>query len=443
MQRLLMVGLNHTTAPLAVREKLAFSGEQRTSALAAFRARFADAEAVLLSTCNRVELYVARGVHGHPRAEEMVEFLAAFHCVPAPEVARHFYHKADRQAVCHLFSVTSSLDSMVLGETQILGQVRQAYDLARDASTAGSMLNPLFQRAIAVGKQVMSSTSLGEGRVSVASVAVDYARRVFDHFDDKTVLAVGAGKMTALVLEHFAAVHPGRLLVCNRDAARGARLAAEHSGAAVPFERLAESLILADIVISSTGAPHAIVTRAMFEQVIRQRRYRPVFLIDIALPRDIEAEVGQIENVYLYNIDDLQEVVSATQSQRAGAVAQAKAIVDQHVDEFAAWHRARQMGPIIERLYKRYQSMAADEVGRTVSKLGGVSPDEKEHLEELARRIVNKLLHGPIRTLRSSGSLGEADVHYLQAVEKLFGLADESEEQERGLAQEKSEQEQL
>src|ERR1044071_6594868 len=264
MHRLLLVGLNHTTAPLEVREKLVFQGEARSQALIAFRQRFADAEAVVLSTCNRVELYVARTVHGHPREEEMIEFIAGFHEIPSVDLAHYVYRKTDRDAAAHLFSVASSLDSMVLGETQILGQVREAYDAARHAVCAGPLLNTLFQRALAVGKEVMSQTALAEGRVSVASVAVDYARRIFDHFGDKTVLSIGAGKMAQLVLQSFQALRPGRLMICNRDPSKSEALATQFAGESAVFEKLIEHIVAADIVISSTGATQPIIPPAHF-----------------------------------------------------------------------------------------------------------------------------------------------------------------------------------
>src|SRR5256714_11930822 len=232
MHRLLVVGLNHTTAPLAVRETLVFDEQQAADALRKLREKFPEAEAVLLSTCNRVEMYVSRSVHGHPREEEMIEFLAGYHGLPPAKVAGHFYRKADKIAAGHLFAVASSLDSMVLGETQIVGQVRQAYDIAREIGAAGAILNPLFQRALAIAKRVMSETSLAEGRLSVASVAVEYARRIFDSFNDKTVLCIGAGKMGSLVLQGFAALSPGKLLLANRDPAKADALAAQFHGQA-------------------------------------------------------------------------------------------------------------------------------------------------------------------------------------------------------------------
>jgi glutamyl-tRNA reductase len=423
MQRLLLLGLNHTTAPLEVREKLGFNSTQRAAALQRFKQDFPQCELVLLSTCNRVEFYAARETHAHPKAQEMAEFLSAFHSIPLDAFQAHLYEKSERAVVEHLFAVASSLDSMVLGETQILGQVRQAYDAARDQGTARAMLNPLLQQAAAVAKQVMHETGLAEGRLSIASAAVDYARRIFDHFQDKTVLSIGAGKMANLVLRGFVGLAPGRLLICNRDRTKAVELAKEFNGEVADFENLDANLGAVDIVITSTGSSQPIITRRRFKDVLRRRRYRPIFLIDIAVPRDVEADVGKFENVYLYNLDDLQQVVSQTQQGRTGSVEAAQKIITSAVDEFVRSHRARAMGPVIDRLYKRYHALAQDEVARTVNKLPNVSDDEREHLEELARRIVNKLLHDPVQAIRTVDELHAPANQYLHAMEQLFKLA--------------------
>jgi len=423
MNRLLLLGLNHTTAPLELRERLAFNPQQRADALNRFRRRFPNCELVLLSTCNRVEFYLARAVHEHPRAEELIDFLAESHSIPSADFARHVYQKSDVDMVRHLFHVASSLDSMILGETQILGQVRDAYDASAQLGSAGTSLNPLFQRALAAAKQVMHDTPLTEGRLSVASVAVDYARGIFDRFVDKTVLSIGAGKMAQLVLRHFRELQPGKLLVCNRDPAKALALANEFQGQQVPFDRLEHHLVAADIVLTSTGAPHAIITRAQFEGLRKRRRYRPLFIIDIAVPRDVEPGVGDVDGVYLYNLDDLQDVVSKTQSQRKDVIASAHAIVEQHVEGFAVWHRQRELGPAIRRLHDRYHGIAKDEVARTLNKLPNLSPAEREHLEELSRRIVNKLLHDPVQALRNADQSHIPAAQYLHALEKLFQLS--------------------
>jgi glutamyl-tRNA reductase len=428
MQRLLLLGLNHTTAPLDVREKVAFSTEQARHALQSFRDKFPDSECVLLSTCNRVELYISREVHGHPRADEMAEFLSHFHAVQVSQLRPHLYEKDGRAAIEHLFTVASSLDSMVLGETQILGQVRGAYELATAAQTTGAQLNPLFQRAIAVGKQVMHETALNEGRLSVASIAVDYAKRIFDRFSDKTLLCIGAGKMTQLVLRHFSELKSARQLICNRDPAKAEKLAAEFAGEAVPFEFLTDHLAAADIVITSTGATRPILTREQFAGILKVRRYRPIFIIDIAVPRDVEASVGELDSVYLYNLDDLQQVVMGTLTQRSTEVDGAQAIVSRHVEDFLAWNRSREMGPIIDQLFKRYHAIAREEVARTVNKLPNLTEAEREHLEDLARRVVNKLLHDPLKTLKESDGAHGSTAPYLHALTKLFQLPEPPED---------------
>jgi glutamyl-tRNA reductase len=422
MQRLLLLGLNHATAPLDVRERLAFSAQERLAALDALREKFPGVEAVLINTCNRVELYAARAVHGHPRHDEMIAFLADLRRVPVAAFAAHAYEKSERDVIGHLFAVSASLDSMVIGETQILGQVRNAYDAARAIGSAGPSLNPLFQRAIAVGKQVLSETRIAEGRLSVGSVAVDCAGRIFDHYDDKTVLCVGAGKMATLVLQSFHALRPGKLLICNRDVGKAEALAKRFGGLAAPFDRLADHLVAADVVVTSTGAPHPIITRRDFEPLRRARRYRPIFFIDIALPRDVEAAVGEIENCYLFNLDDLQQVVAATHNQRGEAIEHARRIVSEQVDRYVSWTRVRELGPMIDKLYQRHHELAREEVERIVNKLPDASAVERQHLEELARRIVNKLLHDPVKTLRQSDSPHALGQTYLHAMEKLFQL---------------------
>jgi glutamyl-tRNA reductase len=429
VQHLILLGLNHTSAPLELREKLAFDAPRRAAALAALRQRFDQCEAVILSTCNRVELYVARAPHGHPRHADLVQFLAEFHQVLAEDLSPHTYEKSERDVVKHLFTVASSLDSMVVGETQILGQVREAYGEAVQAEAAGSLLHPLFQRAVAVGKEVMTETSLAEGRLSIATIAIDYARRIFDGFSDKTILIIGAGKMGSLLLANLAALSPGKLLISNRDPAKAQKLAEKFNGDVAPFERVEEYLAAADIVVSSTGAEKPILTRKLFERVMRARRYKPVFLIDIAVPRDIAPEVGELENVYLYNLDDLQQVASATQGQRTAAIQDATKIIEEHVRQFTAWNRARLLAPFIDQLYRRSHAQAQEELARAIAKLPPVSAEERQHLEEVTRRIVNKLLHDPVQMLRQAEGLHAPMTQYMHAMEKLFRLdADEAED---------------
>jgi glutamyl-tRNA reductase len=422
MHQLLLLGLNHNTAPLELRERLAFGHEQARQAVVDLRQRHPDTEFVLLSTCNRVELYAARA--GTPDADALAADLARLRGVPEDAFRSHTYTHRGHDAVRHLFHVVCSLDSMVLGETQILGQVRAAYETASAGGAAGALLNPLFQRAAAVGKQVMSQTKLNEGRVSVASVAVDLARQIFENFADKTILTVGVGKMTRLVLTSFKELHAGRLLIANRDASKAMALAEKFGGQASGLDALDEQLVAADIVITSTGATEPIITAKQFNKLRKARRFRPIFLIDLAVPRDVEAAVGEIENVFLYNLDDLQQVVRNTMATRGDAVEAARKIVEEHVEQFGQWHRQRTLGPVIDRLYTKYHDLARAELDKTLARLPNVSDEEREHLRELTRRIVNKLLHEPIRNLRHADQHTGAQQPYLHALERLFGLGE-------------------
>lgn len=428
MNPLLVLGLNHTTAPLELRERLAFTADQTAVALSLLQQKFPGTEAVLLSTCNRVELYCSHESHAGPTAEDLTRFLADFHQLDPALFQPHLYSKTARSAVEHLFTVTASLDSMVLGETQILGQVRDAYDAAVAAHSTGSALNPLFQRAISVGKQVMRETPLAEGRVSIASVAVDFARRIFDHFHDKTILSIGAGKMAGLVLQSFYALAPKQLLIANRDAAKARQLAQKFNAESFPLENISLALERVDIVISSTGSTRPIVSAEEFAAVHRRRRYRPMFLIDIALPRDIDPAIANFENVYLYNIDDLQQVVTHTRTQRQGSIEPATQIVAAAVEDFVRAHHVRQLGPFIDQLYQRYHALAQEELARTFSKLPNITDAERAHLQELARRIVNKLLHDPVRALRHADQTHAQPQQYLHAMEQLFKLNPASED---------------
>ena len=415
MTDLVLIGLNHTTAPLDVRERLALAPQRAFEAITAWQATLGG-EVVILSTCNRVELYLAGGA----TREAAVAFLANFHQTPAEAFASHLYESHGRAAVEHLFNVASGLDSMVLGETQILGQVRTAYEASRQAGATGPVLNPLFQRAVTVGKEVLSTTALGEGRLSVASVAVDYAKRIFDHFTDKTVLCLGTGKMTRLVLGGFAQLKAGRVLVASREQSRADALAGQFGGVGVTMDDLDRHLVAADIVIASTGATRPVVTRKQFAGLMKKRRYRPAFFLDIAVPRDIEPAVGDIDGVYRYDLDDLQQAVSQTLAGRGGAVDAARAVVHRHVDAYAAWHRQRDVGPLIDAIYARANEIARAEIERTLGRLL-VDDAGRLQVEQLVHRVVQKLLHGPVSQLKRAHDNREGQA-YLHAVERLFQI---------------------
>ena len=437
--RLMVLGLNHKTAPLEVRERLAFTADDCRAALASLRQEYGSAEAVLLSTCNRVELYLARPLHGQPTVETAAAFLARQRGLDPSAVQGHLYHHEDRAAIEHLFFVASSLDSMVLGETQILAQVKAAYQLGVESGTVGGhdpsagavgddtggadprLFHSLFQRAIAAAKEVHDSTELSSGRLSIASVAIDLARGVFDRFEDKTVVCIGAGEMANLMLTHLRDLKPKRLMITNRSFGRAETLAREFNAEPVAISELPELLVEADIVLTSTGATEPVVTEGMFKALLKRRRYRPVVMIDIAVPRDIEAAVGKLSNVYLYNIDDLQDVASANRVKRDAAVADSAEIIKRHVDDFTGWLSSRDVGPVVKALYAHANGLAQGELELLFSRHLELTPEQRGAVEKMTHRLVNKLLHPPVNRI-TQHSEASGRPFLVAALRKLFGI---------------------
>ncbi len=428
--RTFVIGCNHRTAPLEVRERLAFDASAAANALRELRQRFVCAEGVLLSTCNRTELYLTRPMHGHPRIEEAVAFLAASRGIGVHEFGHSVYHYEDAEALRHLFRVACSIDSMVLGESQILAQVKAAWMLARDVGTAGRTLDAVFQRAIAVAKDVHTRTDLSVGRTSVGGTAIDFARQIFSRFDDKTVLLIGAGEMGEATLQHLLEMKPQRVLLANRTPARAEgvleRIVRPSGvrGEVVAFDRLPDHLVAADIVISTTGAPEPIVRRGPLEDLPERRRYRPLLMIDIAVPRDIEPEVGGLENVFVYNIDDLQSVADANVAARQKEIARCHEIIEGHVQEFAAWQRSRDVGPTIAALQKRFAEIGRQELDWALPKLSQASGHDRQVLEQMLHRVMQKILHGPTTFLRERAAGGHVG-NYVDVLRTLFGVRDD------------------
>ncbi len=420
---LLVLGVNHRTAPIAVRETLAFTPDQTTAALNALRHRFPNTEAVILSTCNRVELYLARPAADttEPTLDALTHFLADFHHLPPSELHAHLYFHEDRRMVEHLFSVAASLDSMVVGETQILGQVKQAYSHAAQSNSVGKIFHGLFQRAFAAAKDVHERTNLSAGRLSIASVAIDLARSVFDRFDDKTVLCVGAGKMASLMLRHLKDLQPQKLALINRSFLRAQTLAHEFAGQAHPFEDLDTLMTDADIILTSTNADTPIISESRFKSLLKPRRYRPVVIIDIAVPRDVESSVGQLSNVYLYNVDDLQEVAAGNKGKRDQEIALSRALLEEHVENFWKWFAARDVGPLVKALYEQCHALARAELDATFTRKPDLTPDERAELERLTHRLIGKILHRPISQLTTDPN---PDLHpaLAAALKQLFDL---------------------
>jgi glutamyl-tRNA reductase len=420
---LVVVGCNFRDTPLELRERLAFDGDKLPRALLDLSARY-GCEAVLLSTCNRVELYVGRPEDEHgPDAELIAEFIAEFHQLPLGQIRSHLHVQSSSAAVVHLFRVAASLDSMIIGEGQIAGQVRQAYETANSKETAGPLMHALFQHAFTVARRVRTETGIARGRVSVSSVAVDYVRKVFERFDDKTILVIGAGKMGELTLRHLRELQPQRILITNRSAKKAATMARGCGGTPVPWEQLDDALAAADIILSTTGAPEPIVTRKRFKQVLKRRSTGPKVIIDIAVPRDFDPRIHDGDRTFLFNIDDLKGIREQTLRERQEHVGPAEAIVDQEANQFARDWKRRRVGPIIRQLTDDFEHKKKEILQELFGHLNGRMTDEdRQFIEKAFSRLQNKILHGPISAL-SSETHQEASGHSLMdALRKLFRL---------------------
>jgi glutamyl-tRNA reductase len=416
------IGCNVASAAVELRERLAFDATKTQKALAELNARFA-AEAVILGTCNRVEIYVSRqetvaALH----APLMAEFLSEVHGVPASEIAPHLYEHADTAAAAHLFRVASGLDSVVVGEGQIAGQVKDAYEVAQKLTATGPLLNALFPAALRVSKRVRSETGIGEGHVSVSSAAVDFVRQVFDTFTDKTVLVIGAGKMGRLTLNHLAELHPAAVLVTNRSPEKAAASAQDCGGRVVPWEHLDDALVRADIVLSTTGAPEPIVSRQRFEDKVRPRREgRPLVVFDMAVPRDFDARLHDGDTVSVFNVDDLARVADQRMAERRRHLPAAEAIVEAEVAKFVKEWNTRQDGPVISRLTEEVNKVRDGVVAELLQKMNGkLTEADKAYIEGAFRLFQNRLLHGPIAALKESSREGHSGLR--EALRKLFGL---------------------
>jgi glutamyl-tRNA reductase len=427
---LLAVGCSYRTAPVAVRERLAFDDAQVARAHEELGERF-DCEAVILSTCNRVELYLGRVPDGRVpdgaplESAAVSEFLAGFHGLSAAEVRPHLYAHQQAAAVGHLFRVAASLDSLIVGEGQIAGQVKRAFECADRLASAGTLMNVLFRHARVVAKRVRTETGISQGHVSVSSAAVDYVRQVFDHFGDKTVLVIGAGKMGGLTLRHLRDLRPRRIWVTNRSPEKATAMAADCGGEAVPWDKLDDLLARADIVLSTTGAPEPIVTKERYKAV-RARRSGPVVILDIAVPRDFDPRIHDGDQTFLFNIDDLQRIKEATLAGRLKHVAAAEAIVDHEVRRFLADWARRRNGPVIARLTQEFEAHRQEVMRELFAHLNGVLSDaDRKHIEGAFRLLQNRFLHGPISALAEESHAPLAAPHghtLLDALRKLFRL---------------------
>jgi glutamyl-tRNA reductase len=429
--RLLALGVDHRSAPAAVREALAFDAAKYGKGLGLLARAFPGNEFVVLSTCNRVEVYVAGGPEQVPEVDALTETLVQLHGVSSELFAGHLVSYHDEVVVNHLFRVAASLESLVLGEGQILGQVREAYRTAVECQTVGPVFHTVFQAALRVGKLVRERTGMDQGKLSVASVAVDVAREVFDSFADKTVLVIGAGKMGELTLQHLKGLNPGQILVTNRNSDRAAATAARWNGRAVPFERLDQALIDADLVISTTAAAEPIVTLEQYVRVQRARRNRLSLILDIAFPRDFDPRIGSLEQVMLYHIDELRAQAEQNRLSRQKGIDPALAIIEHETAVCCSQLRhQRDVGLLLQQLGNHADQIRSRELSALYSSRPNLTEADREAIAHMATRLQNQFLHHPRAAVRSAVTEPQHEQGHphpvLAFVRQIFALGERS-----------------
>ena len=417
---IVIIGLSHKTAPVEIREKLAFAPTAMERPLRQMLELPTITEGLIVSTCNRVELCA---VTKEPDAAiaELRRFLAEYHEVTPEEINENLFDYQGEEAIRHLFRVSSSLDSMVLGEPQILGQIKTAYGYAAEFKTAGLILNRFLHKAFSVAKRVRTETAIASNAVSVSFAAVELARKIFDRLDNKGVMIIGAGEMCELAARHFVANGISKVLVTNRTFERAEKMAAEFDGKAVPFDSFVDHLAEVDIIMTSTGAPNFILGKRQMEEVLKRRKNRPMFLIDIAVPRDIDPKVNDISNTYLYDVDDLQGVVQANLKERQKEAGKAEAIVEQEIGQFHLWLGNLEVKPTVIALRRKLDEIRQQELEKTFGNLKDLSGKQRKSIEAMAGAIINKVLHKPTAILKNSQNDTSGE-DYVDAVRMLFDL---------------------
>lgn len=418
-----VIGCNHHTADVEFRERLAFQPNQVPEALNLFKKTHPETEAVLLSTCNRVELYTASEKSTTcPSHEQVVDFFAAYHGLNATDIVSQLRQLSGEEAIRHLFTTAASLDSMVVGEAQILSQVKQAYEMANDGDFTGPLTHASFQAALRVAKRITNETDLHKRRVSIPSVAVaDFASQFFERFDNKTILVIGAGEMGEETLQYLIDLNATDIHIVNRSIERAESLAERTAGVAEPWEMLEPLLIKADLVVSTTGANEPIVTVDTYKDISQKRFQRPLFVLDLAVPRDFQPAVGDELGVYLYSVDDLQAVCDKNQRARTRELPRAQEIIESETAKFMAELNHRTTVPWVKQLREQANTIKQDELSRLLNKLDDLDEQSKKELEVSFDRLVNKLLHPPLESLRDDASQG-LEHGLLDALKKLFQL---------------------
>nr|WP_320115176.1 glutamyl-tRNA reductase [uncultured Desulfuromonas sp.] len=415
-----VVGLSHKTAPVAVREKVAFAPENMQAPLEQLLTLPGIAEAVIVSTCNRVELY-AVGPDALVGINQLKRFIATYHQLDEEALEEHLYSLSGDDAIRHVFKVTASLDSMVIGEPQILGQIKTAYGYAVEFKTVGLILNRFLHKAFSVAKRVRTETNIAGNAVSVSFAAVELARKIFGTIEGKTVMLVGAGEMCELAAKHFMNNGVERVLVTNRTFSRAEKLAEEFSGQAILFENFHDHLHQVDILLSSTGATTFIINPDQVNGALRQRKQRPMFFIDIAVPRDIDPRVNDINNAYLYDVDDLQGVVNANLKERKKEAAAAEEIIEHEIGQFRHWLGGLDVVPTIVALRRKVDEMRQAEVEKTFANLKHLTDKDRKAIAAMSNALINKILHPPTRVLKQAQKDNDAQP-YVDALQTLFDL---------------------
>lgn len=410
------IGLNHQTAPLDLREQVVFGSDIQSEALRDLFGKRLAKEAAILSTCNRTEIYC------HAQEPEAVaRWLADFHRLSADKVAPHLYYHPRERAVTHAFRVASGLDSMVLGEPQILGQLKQAVRTAEAAGTVGLILNKLFQRSFSVAKEVRTQTEIGAASVSMAAASVKLAQRIFPTLKETHVLLIGAGEMIELAATHFNAAGPRTMTVANRTLTRGEELAARFGARAITLAELPDQLAKFDIVITSTASSLPILGKGLLERAVKARRHRPMFIVDLAVPRDVEAEARELDDVFLYSVDDLSELVSGNLKLRQNAVQDAEAIIQEQSESFVQWLESRTVVPTLRALREQGESIRALELERAKRLLANGS-NPADVLDQMSKALANKFLHGPSQALNQAGAAERAEM--LALYQRIYNFPD-------------------
>jgi glutamyl-tRNA reductase len=408
------LGINHHSAPLAIRERVAFGAEKLHHALADLTRSQPVKEVAILSTCNRTEIYCAADT-----PEVVVDWLAQYHQVARHEIAPYLYTHDQPEAIRHAFRVASGLDSMVIGEPQILGQMKEAVRVAEESGTLGTQLHKLFQRSFSVAKEVRSTTAIGANIVSMAAAGVHLAERIFESLATQRILFIGAGEMIELCAAHFCAKQPKLVTVANRTVERGRALAERFNGTAIRLDELGDHIAQHDIVVSCTASPLPIIGLGMVERAVKARRHRPMFMVDLAVPRDIEEEVGELDDVFLYTVDDLANVVESGLESRQAAVVEAETIITNRVQDFLGWLEARDTVPVIRSLRDSAERMRRHEIEHALKLLARGEAPEKV-VEQLSQRLINKFLHAPTQTLNLAEGADRAELQALTG--RLFHL---------------------